>query len=138
MADNITFMEISHITMMGDISASNKTIGDDDDDYDYFDLTQRANRILGKPTRIIALILGTCAVTANVLSLVMICKLYRTRETLSSHLAFIISLAASDMLFCLSVMFHIVNKVVNPVYYQHTVCVTRDYNPDVRTLPSSA
>ena len=110
-------MEISYITMMEDISAGNETIEDDDDDYEYFDVTQRANRILGKPTRIIALILRTLAVTGNVLSLVVICKFYRTMETQSSHLAFVISLAASDVLFCLSVMFHIINKVVNPVYY---------------------
>ena len=102
---------------MEDISANNETIGDDDDEYDYFDVTQRANIILGKPERIIALILGTFAVTANILSLIVICKLYRMIETHSSHLAFIISLAVSDMLFCLSVMFHIINKVVNPVYY---------------------
>ena len=106
MADNITFMEISYITMMEDISAGYETIVDDDDDYDYFDVTQGANRILGKPTRIIVLVLGTLAVTANVLSLIVICKLYWTIETHSSH-----------MLFCLRVMFHIVNKVVNPVCY---------------------
>ena len=66
MADNITFMEISHITMMEDISAGDEMLSDDGDDYDYFDVTQRASRILGKPTRIIASILGTFAVTANV------------------------------------------------------------------------
>ena len=89
----------------------------EEDDYDYYDIAQGANRIIIIPERIAALTLGLLALVANIFSMVVICKLYRVIQGHGSHLHLLSVLETSDMLFCLSVMLHIINKVVNPLYY---------------------
>ncbi len=86
-------------------------------DYDYYDIEDRAENILAKPGKILAIILGTVALFVNTLSLVVVLKLiYKIRGN-TSHFAFIVSLTVSDILFCISVILHIINKVLNPLYY---------------------
>ena len=64
----------------------------EEDDYDYYDIAQRANRILIIPERIVALTLGLLALVANIFSVIVICKLYRVTQGHGSHFAFITSL----------------------------------------------
>ena len=89
----------------------------EEDTYDYYDIAQRANIILIKSEKIVALALGLFALIANIFAMVVICKLYKVLNGHGSDFAFITSLGASDMLFSLSVMLHIINKVINPLYY---------------------
>ena len=90
----------------------------DENDYDYFSIEDRAHRILQEPDKIVAIVLVVVAIIANIFSLIVMCRILRnSRGGPASHTALIISLAASDVLFCATVLLHIVNKILNPLYY---------------------
>ena len=88
-----------------------------EEQYDYYDVSDRAKIFFTDSSRIVALVIGMLALTANLLSLVVVTRALKRAKRQAAHFGFMISLAASDMLFALSVMLFIVNKVVNPLYY---------------------
>ena len=98
-------------------SGISQDLNNDFNDYDYFNIEDRATRILQEPDKIVAIILVFVAITANIFSLIVMCKILRNTRGPASHTALIVSLAASDVLFCLTVLLHIVNKILNPLYY---------------------
>ena len=87
------------------------------DAYGDFNVEDRANKILSEPNKIVAIILGLIAVVANIFSLFVMCRILRETRGPTSHNALILSLAASDLLFCLTVMLHIINKILNPLFF---------------------
>ncbi len=105
------------VEKLGANATTNGSIFPNQFDYDYYDIADRAENILTKPGKILAIILGSVALFVNILSLVVVLKLiYKIRGN-TSHFAFIVSLTVSDILFCVSVILHIINKVLNPLYY---------------------
>ena len=84
--------------------------------YDVFpssDMKHRAEAILSQPDTMMALILGLLAISANMLSLLALINL----STGIPHARLIMSLAASDMLIAVSLVFHVINKILNPLDY---------------------
>ena len=90
---------------------------DSDDSYDYFSIEDRVSKILSEPDKIVALVLGSVTILANILSLIVVYRILRSTRGHAPQNALILSLAASDVLFCLTVILHIVNKILNPLYY---------------------
>ena len=84
---------------------------DYDADYDYYNVADRASRNLSKPHYIIALIVGSLAVIANVFSLA---ALVQVRRAWSAHFRLLLSLMISDLLVALTVILYVINKVTNP------------------------
>ena len=80
-------------------------------DYDYYDVRDRPDALLGRPERLLALLIGLAALTVNLASVVVVTRALRRAKRQAAHFAFILSLAASDILFALSVMLFIINKV---------------------------
>ena len=103
--------------LLSNTSGTSRDLRDDYSDYDYFNIEDRANRILQEPDKIVAIILVFVAITANIFSLIVMCKILKNTRGPASHNALIVSLAASDVLFCLTVLLHIVSKILNPLYY---------------------
>ena len=81
--------------------------------YDYFDINDRITWMLNTPQQISPLVIGTVAIAANTLCLVAVLRV-RSRWTNLHH--FMFSLMLSDILLCISVMAHIINWLVNPLY----------------------
>ena len=69
---------------------------------------------LRDPHKIIKLLIGAFAIIANILNILAILK---TRCNLSSHYRMIVSLALSDILTGISLVWLLVNKFVNPIDY---------------------
>ena len=86
----------------------------DEGAFDYYDISSRAQRFLTQPVFIIALVFGVIVVVTNILSLVV---LSHVKSSLTSQFILITSLAFSDILVGVSVLLHIVNKILNPAYY---------------------
>ncbi len=83
---------------------------------DYYDIEDRVKLILAKPEYIVALIIGTIALVANFLALLVVTKTVRRTQRQAAHYAFIMSLTSSDMLFSFTLMLFIINRVFNPLY----------------------
>lgn len=81
--------------------------------FGYNDVSERARRFLTQPVMLIAIVFGVIVIIANILSLIVLSKV---RSPLSSQFILITSLASSDILVGISVLFHIINKVLNPSY----------------------
>ena len=76
-----------------------------------FELGYRVRTILSMPQNIIALVLGTAAITLNILSILAISRLFHTQ--LTSHFRLILNLAISDILIGVSlIMFIFINAFV--------------------------
>ena len=69
--------------------------------------------IIQIPHDVIAVLIGLVAISLNVL---VLAALYHVKRQLTTHHRLIISLAISDIIVAGSVMFHTINKIVNPVY----------------------
>ena len=108
-------MNLSQDVILNSLSGANNSLHNRRDSL-YFDIAFRAETILAKPTKITALVIGVLAISMNGLSLVVVSRALRRAKRQAAHFGFIISLAASDMLFALSVISVIVNTVVNPLY----------------------
>ncbi|KAI0219425.1 hypothetical protein LSAT2_029034 [Lamellibrachia satsuma] len=77
------------------------------------DMKHRAEAILSQPDTMISVILGILALSANMLSLLALVNL----STGIPHARLIMSLAASDMLIAVSLVLHVINKIMNPLDY---------------------
>ena len=96
--------------------ANTSAVSDEElwEDYgDYYDIEQRIHNMLQSPHEVIAVLIGICAICLNIL---VFAGLYHVKNRITTHCRLIISLAASDLVVGGSVMAHIINKVVNPVY----------------------
>jgi hypothetical protein len=85
---------------------------DYDDESENYTVADRALQNLSKPHYIIALILGTVALLANLLSLAAVFYVHRKW---SSHFRLLLSLMTSDIVVDLSVIIFVVNTVMNPL-----------------------
>ena len=84
--------------------------------YDAFpslDIQSRAEEILSEPVTVLSISLGVLAISANAMSLLALANL----NTAVPHARLIMSLAVSDMFVAISLMLHIVNRIVNPIVY---------------------
>ena len=77
-------------------------------------ISERLQWLVSQPHQMVALVLSFFAVFLNILCIAAIVK---SRSKLTSHFRFILSLAVSDILIGLTVASHIVNKVVNPRWW---------------------
>ncbi|KAI0210069.1 hypothetical protein LSAT2_005196 [Lamellibrachia satsuma] len=77
------------------------------------DMKHRAEAILSQPDTMISVILGILAFSANMLSLLALVNL----SIGIPHARLIMSLAASDMLIAVSLVLHVINKIMNPLDY---------------------
>lgn len=75
-----------------------------------FDLGYRARLYLSEPAYIIALTLGLISVIMNLLSILALAQI---RNKLNTHYKLITSLSLSDMLIGISILLHVINKIVN-------------------------
>ena len=113
-------METTHFSNLSIYvdNTTNLTLNTDpplpDDNFDYYDISDRAQRFLTQPVMLIALICGVIVVIANILSLVV---LAHVRSPLTSQFLLISSLACSDILVGVSVLLHLTHKVLSPSYY---------------------
>ncbi len=113
MATNETTVEMISMDT-SDQSETSDTI--ETSDHDYYDIEYRVKLILAKPEYIIALIIGSIALLANFIALLVVTRTVRRTQRQAAHYAFIMSLTSSDMLFSFSLMLFIMNRVFNPLY----------------------
>ncbi len=93
----------------------NHTLAQSEDDS--YGIDERVKLILSNPAYIIALIIGTLALVANIIALLVVTQSVRKTRRQAAHYALIMSLACSDMLFSFSLMLFIINRVLSPIYY---------------------
>lgn len=82
--------------------------------YDYFDINDRITWMLNTPQQVFPLVVGSVALAAN---LVCVAAVLQVRERWTNLYHFMLSLMLSDILVAASVMAHIINWVVNPLYH---------------------
>lgn len=85
--------------------------------YDYYNPQHRAERILTQPAKIIALLIGSLALILNAVSLLVVKRVLKKARRQAAHFGFLMSLGISDMLFSITLMLFILNKVINPLYF---------------------
>ncbi len=110
MDSNGTTMEVVSMVTM-ETSDSLETYGSD-----YYDIEDRVKLILANPEYIVALIIGSIALIANSMTLLVVTKTVRRTQRQAAHYALIISLTSSDMLFSFTLMLFLINRVLNPLY----------------------
>lgn len=81
----------------------------------YDDILVYSRGEVREPHEIIALVLCCLAITVNIFCLLAILQIH---GKLTAHFRLIISLASSDILIATSVMLHMINKVVFPIYWK--------------------
>ncbi|CAH1788906.1 unnamed protein product [Owenia fusiformis] len=107
--DDMGSVEMDYSDML--VGLQNDTISYSED---YYDISYRAIHLLGQPDKIVALVVACIALLANIASLLAIKYTY---GDLSAHQRLMISLALSDMFISVSVILHIVNHILNPLYH---------------------
>ena len=82
---------------------------------EYLDLHQRVLQLVKEPHSAIAIVLGITGIVINILCLLAVH--FQMHGRFTAHFRFIVSLGLSDILICVSVISHFVNKVLNPTVY---------------------
>lgn len=77
------------------------------------DMSYRFHKYLSQPHNIISLVLGIVGIIFNVFSIL---ALFQIRNRLNTHYRLIISLAVSDTLIGISILMHLINKIVHTSY----------------------
>ena len=98
---------------INDMPGDNRTEAYAYDEFSSIDIQRRAEEILSEPVTVLSIIIGVFAITANAISLLALANL----NTAVPHARLIMSLAVSDMFVAISLMLHIINKIVNPIVY---------------------
>ena len=87
--------------------------GGDVNEYSYDDIINAPRQFPREPHKIIALVLCVLAIIVNIMCLLAILQIH---GKLTAHFRLIFSLASSDILIATSVMAHMLNSVVFPIY----------------------